>query len=127
MANESFLEGFSQQPDIVQHPSGVLYRIIKSGGEGDSRSPQPQSVVSVHYRGRLINGREFDSTYNNSYPETFRVRELIEGWQIALQLMHVGDRWEIVIPSALGYGDRTDGNIPGGSTLIFELELLAVN
>lgn len=126
LANERFLEELKSQTDIIQHPSGVLYRIIESGDDS-SKSPEDRSVVSVHYRGRLINGREFDSTYKNSYPETFRLRELIDGWQIALKLMHAGDKWEIFIPAALGYGDRASGNIPGGSTLIFELQLLAIN
>lgn len=84
------------------------------------------SVVSVHYRGTLINGREFDNSYKRNCPEAFRLNQVIEGWQQALQQMHVGDKWIIYIPYTLGYGTRTSGPIPGFSTLIFEVELLGI-
>ncbi len=124
-ANQGFLDEKAAQEGVVALHSGVLYKVLR-GGEV-KRYPTMQSVVSVHYTGRLINGREFDSTRKNSYPETFRLREGIEGWQIALQEMCVGDVWEVYIPSGVGYGDRTIDNIPGGSTLIFEIELVGVN
>ncbi len=120
-----FLADRASQSDVQTLPHGILYKVIKHG-EG-ATSPTPQSVVSVHYQGRLTNGRTFDSTRQNSYPETFRLREVIEGWQIALQAMRVGDMWEVYIPSEVGYGERTIDNIPGGSTLIFEIELLCIN
>lgn len=84
------------------------------------------SVVSVHYRGTLINGREFDNSYKRNCPEAFRLNQVIEGWQQALQQMHVGAKWIIYIPYTLGYGTRTSGPIPGFSTLIFEVELLGI-
>ncbi|MFI3301808.1 MAG: FKBP-type peptidyl-prolyl cis-trans isomerase [Rikenellaceae bacterium] len=120
-----FLEDRASQSDVQTLTRGVLYKAITEGS--GEKHPTLQSVVSVHYEGRLTNGRTFDSTHQNSYPETFRLREVIEGWQIALQAMRVGDVWEVYIPSDVGYGDRTIDNIPGGSTLIFEIELLCIN
>lgn len=122
--NKQFLEELALQDGITRLPSGVLYKVIDSGS--GTVSPKPDSVVSVHYRGTLINGREFDNSYSRSYPEAFRLNQVIEGWQIALLQMHVGDKWIIYIPSELGYGSRTSGPIPGSSTLIFEVELLGI-
>ncbi len=122
---ELFLRDKALCSDVKGLEKGVLYKTLKTGSGG--KYPTSQSVVSVHYEGRLTNGRTFDSTRQNSYPETFRLREVIEGWQIALQAMSVGDCWEVYIPSEVGYGDRTIDNIPGGSTLIFEIELLCIN
>ncbi|MFI3293129.1 MAG: FKBP-type peptidyl-prolyl cis-trans isomerase [Rikenellaceae bacterium] len=123
--NQNFLKELATQEDIHTLDGGVLYKVLHKSD--DTKHPTLQNVVSVHYEGRLISGRIFDSTRKNSYPETFRLREVIEGWQIALQQMSVGDKWEVYIPSDMGYGDRTIDNIPGGSTLIFEIELLCVN
>ena len=103
---------------------GVLCKIITSG-TGD-KSPRNNSVVTVHYKGTLINGKVFDSSYDRGYPEAFRLNELITGWQIALTQMHVGDHWVVYIPWELGYGKQGNGNIPGYSTLIFEMELIAI-
>ncbi len=122
--NQNFLRELATKDDIQSLNGGVLYKILHKG-EGVKR-PTLQSVVSVHYEGRLINGRTFDSTRQNSYPETFRLREVVEGWQVALQQMSVGDRFMVYIPSDMGYGDRTIDNIPGGSTLVFDIELLAI-
>ncbi len=125
LANTTFLAESAALADVTSLDRGVLYKVIHKG-EGD-RHPTFQNVVSVHYEGHLISGRTFDSTLKNPYPETFRLREVIEGWQIALQAMCVGDKWEVYIPSELGYGDRTIDNIPGGSTLIFTIELLSIS
>lgn len=122
--NKQFLEELALQDGITRLPSGVLYKVIESGS--GTVSPKPDSVVSVHYRGTLINGREFDNSYSRSYPEAFRLNQVIEGWQIALLQMHVRDKWIIYIPSELGYGSRASGPIPGSSTLIFEVELLGI-
>ena len=78
-----------------------------------------ESVVSIHYKGTLINGREFDNSWKRGCPEAFRLNQVIEGWQLALQEMRVGDRWIIYIPYSLGYGNRASGPIPAFSTLIF--------
>ncbi|MFR9603621.1 MAG: FKBP-type peptidyl-prolyl cis-trans isomerase [Rikenellaceae bacterium] len=125
IANQKFLSEKAALPDVEQLGGGVLYRVL-TRGEG-AIHPTSQSVVSVHYEGQLISGKVFDSTLKNSYPETFRLREVIEGWQVALAAMRVGDRWEVYIPSEVGYGDRTIDNIPGGSTLIFTIDLVAIS
>ena len=84
------------------------------------------NVVTVHYRGTLINGKEFDNSRKRGYPEAFRLSDLILGWQIALTQMRIGDCWRVYIPQERGYGKRASGPIPGYSTLIFEMELVAI-
>jgi FKBP-type peptidyl-prolyl cis-trans isomerase FklB len=84
-------------------------------------------VVSVHYRGKLTNGSEFDSSYKRNQPASFTVNGVIRGWTEALQLMKEGDKWELIIPPDLGYGSKGAGNIiPPDSTLIFEVELIEI-
>lgn len=122
--NQQFLEETALRADVITLSCGVLYKVIKSGT--GLVSPVRDSVVSVHYRGTLINGREFDNSWKRGCPEAFRLNQVIEGWQQALHHMHVGDHWIIYIPSSLGYGSRTSGPIPGCSTLIFEVELLNI-
>lgn len=122
--NEQFLEELRAENDIKELPTGILYRVIEAG-QG-SNTPRLNSIVSVHYKGTLINGREFDNSWKRNCPEAFRLNEVIEGWQIALQQMHVGDRWIIYIPYAVGYGKRASGPIPAYSTLIFEVQLLSI-
>ena len=105
--------------------SGLQYRILNEGS-GDE-NPRPESVVSVHYRGKLINGLEFDSSYKRNQPASFPVNGVIRGWTEALQLMKEGDKWELIIPPDLGYGSEGAGNtIPPDSTLIFEVELIEI-
>ena len=105
--------------------SGLQYRILNEGS-GDE-NPRPESVVSVHYRGKLINGLEFDSSYQRNQPASFPVNGVISGWTEALQLMTVGDKWELIIPPDLGYGEKGAGDIiPPDSTLFFEVELLEI-
>lgn len=123
--NKAFLIKKAKEEGITSLDERVLYRVISSG-VGTQR-PTLSSVVSVHYQGRLIDGTIFDSTFENPYPEAMRLRELIVGWQIALQQMVVGDRWEIFIPYNVGYGDKSVDQIPACSSLIFEIELLGVN
>ena len=88
--------------------------------------PRPVPTVWCHYKGTLINGREFDNSWKRNCPEAFRLNEVIEGWQIALQKMRVGDHWIVYIPYNMGYGTRTSGPIPAFSTLIFEVQLLGI-
>lgn len=96
----------------------------KSGKGGST--PNRGSVVTVHYSGKTINGKTFDSTRGGVAP-AFRLRGLIAGWVIALQQMHVGDKWEVYIPAEKGYGKLNQPGIPGGSTLVFEIELLGIS
>ena len=88
--------------------------------------PNVRSIVTVHYKGSLINGRVFDNSYERNCPEAFRLCDVIDGWQLALQRMRAGDKWIIYIPYTMGYGTRASGPIPAFSTLVFEVELLGV-
>ena len=99
--------------------------MLRSGAPGGAQ-PGRSRVVTVHYTGRTINGKTFDSSRGGVAP-AFRLRELIAGWIIALQQMHVGDRWEVYIPAEQAYGKISQPGIPGGSTLIFDIELIAVS
>ena len=135
--NEAFLDNLRRQPDVHELRCGVLYRVLKAAPdpaqESDERrrrkleaKPSPRTVVTVHYTGRLIDGRQFDSSRRGAgTPVAFRVNELITGWQVALVNMRIGDQWELYVPAEAGYGERGAGrDIPGHSTLIFQLELL---
>ncbi len=122
--NSAFLENVAAESDTLQLPKGILYKVITSG---EGASPEANSIISVHYSGERIDGHQFDTSRNNSYPETFRLREVIVGWQIALRAMRIGDRWKVYIPSDVAYGDRAMDDIPGGSTLIFDIELIAIS
>lgn len=124
IANEIFLERKSEEEGIVALESGILMRQLEKG-TGDRR-PQLNSVVSVHYTGRLIDGTVFDTTDGQDIPACFRVREVIVGWQAALLRMHEGDRYEVFIPAKYGYGSMRLDDIPAWSTLCFEIELLRI-
>ncbi|MCQ2213812.1 MAG: FKBP-type peptidyl-prolyl cis-trans isomerase [Bacteroidaceae bacterium] len=122
--NEKFLADMRKEPDVKELRGGVLYKVLSTGdGQGEVK---PRSIVTCHYKGTLTNGRVFDSTFERDYPEAFRVNELISGFQIALVNMHIGDHWLVYIPSDMGYGSRAAGDIPGNSTLIFEIKLLGI-
>ncbi len=119
---EAFLAENGKKEGVVTLPSGLQYKVI-SAGEGPK--PTTSDTVSVHYRGTLIDGTEFDSSYNRGEPVSFPVTGVIAGWTEALQLMSEGAKWEIYIPSDLAYGPGgTSGPIGPNSTLIFEVELL---
>lgn len=122
--NLQYLEEIASKEGVKKLADGVLYKVIEQGN--GTVSPRLDSVVSVHYRGTLINGREFDNSYKRNCPEAFRLNQVIEGWQIALQQMHAGDKWIVYIPYTCGYGNRASGPIPAFSTLIFEVELLGI-
>ena len=122
---ETFLANNKNQPGVVSLPSGLQYKVIK---KGSGASPKLTDKVTTHYRGTLIDGTEFDSSYSRNQPATFPVNGVIAGWTEALQLMHKGDKWQLFIPSKLAYGDRAVGDkIKPGSSLIFEIELLDIN
>ena len=120
-----FLGNIAVQPDVRHVSQGVLMKYIEHGN-GDV-CPRSNNVVSVNYRGTLIDGTEFDTNMNDGYPAAFRLKDLIVGWQIALTQMVAGDKVMVYIPSEMGYGDRREGNIPGGSALVFEIHLIGVN
>ncbi len=125
LKNKAYMRKVETEDDTVIIERGVLYKVINKG-EG-TVSPGLNDVVSVRYEGRLISGEVFDTTLENNYPETFRVREVIEGWQKALSLMHIGDKWEIFLSADKAYGKEKTPGIPINSTLIFTVELMAIN
>jgi len=115
----------STTSNTISTSSGLQYRILKEGS--GIEKPEPNSVVTVHYRGKLTDGFEFDSSYKRNQPATFPVNGVIRGWTEALQLMSVGDKWELTIPPELGYGSQGAGDtIPPDAILIFEVELLEI-
>ena len=107
--NLQYLQVLSTQEGICPLPCNMFYKVLQTGT--GTVSPTIRSIVTVHYRGSLINGKEFDNSYDR---------------KLALQRMHVGDKWVVYIPYTMGYGNRTSGPIPAFSTLIFEVELLGI-
>ncbi len=122
-AGEAFLAENIKKEGVVTLDSGLQYKVIKAG---DGPKPKKTDAVSCHYRGTLLDGTQFDSSYDRGQPAQFRVDQLIPGWTEALQLMPTGSKWELYIPSYLAYGARPAGQISPNSTLIFELELLEI-
>lgn len=123
--NRQWLVEKAKEPGVKAIDKGILYKVIKNGNANGAK-PNRGSVVTAHYVGKTINGKTFDSSRGGVAP-AFRLRDLISGWIIALQQMRVGDKWEIYIPAEQGYGKMNQPGIPGGSTLIFEIELLGVS
>ena len=122
--NEKFLADNKTKEGVKTTASGLQYKVIK---EGKGEIPTETSRVKVHYKGTLIDGTEFDSSYKRNEPATFGVNQVIKGWTEALKLMPVGSKWELYIPQELAYGDRqTGGQIKPFSTLIFEVELISI-
>lgn len=119
---DSFLETIAQEPD-TKKLAGIYYKVIKSG---NGPKPMRNSVVTVYYKGSLTNGKVFDDNTRQGYPDAFRLRELIVGWQMALTQMKTGDKWKVYIPAEYGYGKRAMKGIPKNSTLVFEIELVGV-
>ena len=124
-ANKEWLAAKAKEAGVKELGGGVLYRVLAEGRD-DGRHPTARSVITAHYTGRTIDGREFDSS-RGGVPPALRVNEVIDGWIVALQHMCVGDRWEVYIPAEMGYGRYSQPGIPAGSTLIFEIELVSVN
>lgn len=123
-ANKDWLLEKAKEDGVKALPKGIYYTVLKSGNN-DGKHPTPRSIVTVHYTGWTINGKKFDSS-RAGVPVAFRLSELIDGWIIAIGQMCVGDKWEIYIPAELGYGKFSQPGIPGGSTLIFEIELFGI-
>lgn len=121
---EAFLAKNKKKAGIVTLPSGLQYKIIKAG---TGKKPKATDTVTTNYRGTLIDGTEFDSSYKRGQPATFPVNGVISGWTEALQLMPVGSKWQLFIPSDLAYGPRGAGHvIEPNSALIFEVELISI-
>jgi FKBP-type peptidyl-prolyl cis-trans isomerase FklB len=123
--DREFLAANARKPGVVILPSGLQYKVIE---EGSGATPIATDTVMVHYRGTLIDGTEFDSSYSRGKPATFGVNRVIPGWTEALLLMKEGARWQLFIPPELAYGEKGTGSkIPPNSTLTFEVELISVN
>jgi FKBP-type peptidyl-prolyl cis-trans isomerase FklB len=121
---EDFLAENKKKEGVKTLPSGLQYKVIKAG---TGKKPKADDTVTANYRGTLIDGMEFDSSYKHGQPATFRVSGVIPGWSEALQLMEEGAKWQLFIPSNLAYGERGMGGIIGpNATLFFELELVSI-
>ena len=121
---EKFLAENAKKEGVKSLPSGLQYKVITSG---KGKSPKATDTVTTHYKGTLIDGTEFDSSYKRGEPATFQVSGVISGWTEALQLMKEGEKWELFLPSNLAYGERGAGrDIGPNATLIFEVELISV-
>jgi len=120
--DETFLAKNITKPGVVTLPDGLQYKIITNG---NGTMPAPDDVVTVNYRGTLLDGTEFDSSYKRGQPAQFPVGNVIRGWTEALQQMKIGSKWQLFIPAQLAYGEQGRPGIPPNSVLIFEVELLA--
>jgi FKBP-type peptidyl-prolyl cis-trans isomerase FklB len=121
---EAFFAENKNKEGVITTASGLQYKVIQ---EGTGPTPQLKDQVKCHYRGTTVEGKEFDSSYKRNSPATFYVNRVIKGWTEALQLMKVGSKWELYIPSELAYGQRGSGrDIGPNETLIFEVELLGI-
>ena len=124
-AGQAFLAVNGKRSGVVTLPSGMQYEVVKAGT--DTSKPTLNDRVTCHYHGTLIDGTVFDSSVERGEPITFQLGGVIRGWQEALQLMTVGSKWKLYIPSDLAYGDRAAGAvIAPGSTLVFEVELISI-
>jgi len=120
----TFLAENAKKEGVITTASGLQYKVIKSG---TGESPRLTDTVKVNYQGTLIDGTVFDSSMRHGGPATFPINRVIPGWTEALQLMKVGDKWQLFIPANLAYGDQSPGpTIPPNSVLIFEVELLGI-
>lgn len=122
-AGEAFLDSIAKTPDVVKTESGLLYKVITLG---KGKVPAKTDRVKVNYRGTLIDGTEFDSSYKRNEPAVFRANQVIPGWTEALTMMPVGSHWMLYIPQDLAYGERNQGTIKPFSTLIFDVEVLGI-
>lgn len=123
-AGINFLKDNKNKEGVVELSSGVQYLVLK---DGSGAKPSVSDTVKAHYKGALLDGKEFDSSFRRNQPFTAPLRSLIKGWQEVLPLMNEGSHWRLWIPSDLAYGDRgAGGDIPGGATLMFEVELISI-
>ena len=123
-AGEKFLAANAKKPGVKTLPSGVQYKVIK---EGNGAMPKDTSLVTVHYEGRTIDGKVFDSSYKRNQPTDMRANQVIKGWTEALVHMPAGSIWEVYIPQEMAYGEREAGEIKPFSALIFKIELISVD
>ncbi len=122
-AAKKFLEENKTKEGVITHPSGIQYKVLR---EGNGPKPKETDTVKVHYKGSLIDGTVFDSSYDRGEPATLPLNRVIKGWSEAVQLMPVGSKWQVFIPPELAYGKEGNQAIPPNSLLIFEVELLGI-
>ena len=122
-APEDFLAQNGKREEVTTTESGLQYEVLE---EGDGAQPTREDQVTVHYKGELLDGTVFDSSYDRGEPATFPLNRVIPGWTEGVQLMKVGAKYKFYIPPELGYGSRDQGKIPPNSTLIFQVELLSI-
>ena len=122
-ASQAYLDKAAAEPGAAKTPSGLVYRELRPG---TGASPKPTDTVKVNYRGTLINGTEFDSSYNRNEPAQFALNQVVPCWTEGLQLMKVGGKAQLACPANLAYGDQGRPGIPPGAALIFEIELLDI-
>lgn len=123
-AGKKFLSDNAKKEGVATLPGGVQYKVLRAA---DGAKPGLQDTVVVHYKGTLIDGKEFDSSYRRGEPATIPLKNVIKGWQDAVTAMPVGSKWEIYVPAQLGYGEQGAGrDIGPNSTLVFEIELLEI-
>jgi len=122
-AGEAFLAENKKKDGVLTLPSGLQYKILKAG---EGRKPTMDDTVECQYRGALLDGTEFDSSYRMGKPLTFDVKGVIAGWREALQLMPVGSKWQLFVPPQLAYGERGTSGIGPNVTLVFEVELVSI-
>lgn len=120
---EKFLAENKDKPGVKTHESGMQYKVLTAG---TGASPTVDNTVKIHYKGTLINGEEFDSSYSRGEPATFPLKNLIKGWQIAVPMMKEGGKWELYLPSELAYGQNGPPSIGPNQVLIFTIELLEI-
>jgi len=120
---KAFLAENKSKEGVKTLPSGLQYKVIH---QGSGKIPNASDRVRVHYKGTYLDGKQFDSSYARGKPAAFSVTGVIRGWTEALQLMHVGSKWQLFVPSDLAYGERGSRSIPANSTLIFDVELLGI-
>ena len=123
-ANKDWLKVKATEEGVKTLPKGILYKVLESGPQNEQH-PSLRSIVTAHYTGWTIDGKQFDSSRSGT-PLAIRLCDLIEGWIIVMQQMCIGDKWEVYIPAEMGYGKFSQPGIPGNSTLIFEIELIGI-
>lgn len=123
-ANKEWIALKSKEDGVKALPKGIFYKVITEGNKA-SATPNVRNVITAHYTGKTIDGKQFDSS-RDGVPLACRLSDLIEGWIIVIQQMHIGDRWEVYIPAEMGYGKFSQPDIPSWSTLIFDIELISI-
>lgn len=123
-ANEAFFAENQAKENVIVLGSGIQYEVLEEGT--GKVHPSVKDWVTAHYHGTLIDGKVFDSSVDRNKPATFKLNNLIQAWQQVVPLMVTGDKWRIVVPPSMGYGERQEGKIPSSSILIFDLELIAI-